>query len=134
MDTARRCPYCAEEIAPQVTRCPHCRSRVATFDPADWHRDHPERRLAGVATAMSHALALPLMGVRVAFIALTFIHFIGPILYGALWLIVPYALEDDSLLERGLGHAKDVAGELRGRRPERSDEADRHDVPGGIQP
>jgi len=134
MDDPRRCPYCAEEIAPEVVRCPHCRSRLVTFDSGDWYRDHPERRLAGVAAAISRALALPLMGVRLAFIILAFVHFIGPALYGTLWLLMPYTPDSESLLERGLGHAKDVAGELRGRRPDRRHDDGHGDVPGGVRP
>ena len=101
----RKCPYCAEEIAAEAVRCPYCRSRVAALDPARWYRDHPGRRLAGVAAAIGHAVALPVSGVRLGFVVLTFIHLIGPLLYGALWLIVPFTPQGPSLLERGLARA-----------------------------
>ena len=90
MEGTRKCPYCAEQISAEAVRCPHCRSRVAALDPARWYRDHPDRRLAGVAAGVGHALALPVAGVRLGFLVLTFAHLIGPLLYGALWLIVPF--------------------------------------------
>jgi len=106
MDTmgSRPCPYCAEEIAPQAVRCPYCRSRLVGLDLSAWYRDHPERKLAGVAAAVSHALALPVVIVRIALVVLTlFVLHIGPVVYGALWVLLPYAPGDEPPLERGLG-------------------------------
>ena len=114
MAESRKCPYCAEEIRAEAIRCPHCRSRVATSDRDRWYRDHPERRVAGVAAAVSHAFALPIMGVRLGFVVLTFVHLLGPIVYGALWLLVPFAPGDPSPLERGLAAAQDWFAGLRG--------------------
>lgn len=117
MEGSRRCPYCAEDIRAEAVRCPHCRSRIATFEAERWHRDHPERRLGGVSAALAHALALPLMPVRVAFVVLTFFHFIGLIAYAALWLLIPYAAGEESPLERALAWARDVLGQPRGGGP-----------------
>src|SRR4029450_10027432 len=67
-------------------RRPHCRSRLVGFDLSDWYRDHPERKAAGVAAAMAHALAVPVVLMRVAFVVATlFVFHIGPFVYGALW-------------------------------------------------
>src|SRR5690348_11587377 len=63
-------------------RCRYCRSRLGTLDPEAWHRDQPGRRLAGVAAAVAAAFAVPTGVVRLAFIVLTFLHFVGPLLYG----------------------------------------------------
>ena len=100
MDGTRKCPYCAEEIRVEAIRCPYCRSRIAALDPARWYRDHPERRLGGVAAAVAHAVALPLTAVRVGFVVATFIHFLGPIVYGALWLLIPFHPGEPSPLAR----------------------------------
>jgi hypothetical protein len=50
-------------------------------------------------------------------VVLTFIHFVGPLAYVALWLLIPYAAGEESPLERGLAWARDVLGQPRGRGP-----------------
>jgi len=117
MAETRKCPWCAEEIRAEALRCPYCRSRVAALEPERWYRDHPERRIAGVAAAISHAMAFPLALVRVAFVLLTFVHLIGPIAYVALWLIMPPAPGEPSLLEGALSTARDWIARLRGQPP-----------------
>jgi len=114
MTDRRPCPYCAEEIAAQAVRCPHCRSRLVAFDASGLHRDRPERKLAGVAAALAQSLAIPVVVVRAAFVALAFFHLAGPVLYGVLWLLIPYALGDESILERWLASAQGVLRRLRG--------------------
>ena len=107
--TARRpCPFCAEDIAAAAIRCPHCRSRLAMFEPNEWRRDHPERRIAGVAAAIAHATALPVNAVRVGFVALTFIHLLGPLLYGLGWALIPREAGGPSAVEDALGDAEDA--------------------------
>jgi phage shock protein PspC (stress-responsive transcriptional regulator) len=103
-EVTRPCPYCAEDVAPEALRCPHCRSRLAGFDLSGWYRDHPDRKLAGVAAGIAQALAVPVTLVRAAFIIATlFVFHIGPLVYGTLWLLLPYRPGDEPPLERGLG-------------------------------
>lgn len=111
MNETRPCPYCAEEVPATAARCRYCRSRLGTLDPERWQREHPERHLAGVAAAVAHGMTLPVGAVRLGFLVLTFVHLVGPVLYGALWAIIPFAPGCESLLERGLRHAQ---GLLRG--------------------
>ena len=117
MDGHRTCPYCAEEILAAALRCPHCRSHLPAGDAQPWRRDHPDRRVAGVAVAAAHAFGVPVAAARVVFIVLTFIHFLGPLAYGALWLVIPFAPGEPSLFERGLRAARDLITRLFGRWP-----------------
>ena len=113
----RPCPYCAEDIAAAAIRCPHCRSRLATFDPTAWRRDQPGRRFAGVATAIAHATAVPVGAVRIGFAVLTFVHLLGPLLYGIGWLLIPAKAGDPSIVERGLDDAAAILRRWRGDEP-----------------
>lgn len=105
-ETRRRCPYCAEDIAAEAVRCPHCRSRLLALEPGAWHRDHPERRLAGVAAALARALAVPVVFVRTAFVLLTFVHFLGVLAYGALWTLIPRRPGEPSPFDRLAGRVR----------------------------
>ena len=109
-DATRKCPYCAEDIPLAAVRCRYCRSRLTTLDPAHWYRDHPDRRFGGVAVAVARALALPVAVVRVGFIALAFFHLVGPIIYAALWLVIPFRPGDEAPFERGVGLVRDFFG------------------------
>jgi phage shock protein PspC (stress-responsive transcriptional regulator) len=108
METTRPCPYCAEEIAREAIRCRYCRSRLFALDPGRWHRDQPDRRLAGVAAATARGLAVPSGWVRIGFVALTFVHLLGPLLYGALWLLLPAGQGAESPAEEWLGRDREA--------------------------
>jgi phage shock protein PspC (stress-responsive transcriptional regulator) len=117
MSDTKRCPYCAEEIRSEAVRCPLCRSRLAGFDVDHWHRDHDDARVAGVAVAMAHALSVPVGLVRAGFVVATFLHLLGAVVYGLLWLVIPPSKGERSLLERGLARAQEWARGLAGGRP-----------------
>ena len=98
----RRCPACAEEIASEAVRCPYCRTRLSYVDARGWHRDQPGRKLGGVCVALARSLALPVGPLRAAFVLATFVHLLGPVVYLALWLTIPFRLDGDSIVERAL--------------------------------
>ena len=109
MDDRIPCPYCAEDIRSEAIRCPHCRSRLKGLDPTTWHRDHPERRVAGVSAAVAHGLGVSLPAVRAGFVVLTFFHLLGPALYGLLWLITPSRPGEKPPFEQGIARARVAA-------------------------
>jgi phage shock protein PspC (stress-responsive transcriptional regulator) len=115
MADMKQCPYCGEAIRVEAIRCRYCRSRLTLFDGSRWHRSHPGARLGGVCTALATALAVPVAAVRLAFVVLSLFHLLGPVLYIALWLIIPKRPGDDSLMERALWRALDLAATLGGR-------------------
>jgi len=115
MTDMKRCPFCAETILAEASRCRYCRSRLVSFDSERWHRSYPERRVAGVCAAIAHAVAVPTAAVRLAFVVLTFIHLIGPMLYASLWLVIPQHVGDESQLERLFRWGQTLAAALSGR-------------------
>jgi phage shock protein PspC (stress-responsive transcriptional regulator) len=89
---------------------------LVTLDLDRWQRRHPEAKLAGVCAALARVFVVPVAAVRLAFVVLTFFHFIGPIAYAALWLVIPAEPGAESLLERLLQRALVLAGAASGRR------------------
>jgi phage shock protein PspC (stress-responsive transcriptional regulator) len=119
MDATKNCPYCAEEIRAEAVRCRYCRSSLEGSPLSGWRRDHADRRLAGVCSAVAHGLHLPLALVRLGFIILTFVHLLGAIAYAALWLAIPAREGEDPILEMFLQEGRSLCRRVRGDRHRR---------------
>ena len=79
------CPYCAEPVKVPASICPHCRSSLGGPSAPAAYRNHPGAQIAGVSIALAEAFGVSVTFVRLGFIVATFISFIGPPLYLALW-------------------------------------------------
>ncbi len=85
---------------------------------AEWHRGAPERRLAGVCSALARELDVPLPAIRAAFVlavALPGIRVLAIGLYLALWFVTPNAPGEPSGLDRVVVAFEDLVGARRDR-------------------
>ena len=88
---------------------------------SEWHRSGPERRLAGVCTALARELDIPLPAVRAAFVlavALPGVRILAGGLYLALWFVTQPAPDEASGLDRAILWVEDLFGGRRDQ-PER---------------
>ena len=88
-NTSKDCPYCAEAIKPGAKICPHCRSTLEPRATPETYRNREGRQIAGVSIALAEAFGVSVTFVRLAFIVLTFVNFIGPLIYVVLWALLP---------------------------------------------
>jgi phage shock protein PspC (stress-responsive transcriptional regulator) len=85
----------------------------------EWHRGHPENRIAGVCTTIARQFDVPLPIVRSAFVVAALIpglRGVSVLLYLAIWGLTPPAAGEDSTLDRTvetLGRLFDGADDAR---------------------
>jgi phage shock protein PspC (stress-responsive transcriptional regulator) len=84
------------------------RSRLR--DPAEWTRDVPGRKLAGVCASLAENLGVPVLFVRVGFLVLAFIHLAGILLYAILWMLMPPAKGEPAALDEVLDTVRGFLG------------------------
>ncbi len=101
------CPYCREMILPGALKCKECGSNLRRrwCPPPEgmiWTRNPPGRKLLGVAACLAHNFRVSPTFVRLTFVLLTFVSFLGLVLYLALWAILPPAPGQPSAFDRAL--------------------------------
>ena len=109
----RNCPWCAEPVAEEARKCPHCGSGIdgGFRDPRAWHRDYPDRKVAGVCSAVADNLNVSVSLVRAGFVLLSFFHLFGVLLYAALWFVIPRAPGSGSGVDRVIDAVRTLLGE-----------------------
>ena len=95
MDETNRatCPFCAEPLDGTAS-CNAC-GGPKPARPRPVYRDQPGSQIAGVSVALAEAFGVSVTLVRVAFVVLTVTSFVGPLIYGALWILIPLTPADD---------------------------------------
>ena len=94
----------------------------------EWHRGHPESRIAGVCTTVARQLDVPLPVVRSGFVIAALVpglQGIGITLYLAIWALTPPAPDEDSLLDRVVAAAGELFGNGWSRRDDELDDIER---------
>lgn len=97
--TSKNCAACFKDIDSRALRCPFCTQRQA--DVVGLYRDVPGRLAGGVCAAIALHFNWDVTLMRVAFVAS--LSFLGPIpvwIYGAVWLMTPYAQTGKAPLTR----------------------------------
>jgi phage shock protein PspC (stress-responsive transcriptional regulator) len=79
-------------------------------DPREWHRDQPDRKLAGVCASLAANLEVSVSVVRAAFVLLALFRGFGLALYAVLWLLLPERAGEPAPLERAIRALKRAIG------------------------
>jgi len=89
----------------------HPRGPRGLRDPREWHRDQPDRKIAGVCASLARNLEISVTAVRAVFIGLALVHGAGLILYAVLWALLPDWEGEPSALDRLIRAGKRALGE-----------------------
>jgi phage shock protein PspC (stress-responsive transcriptional regulator) len=82
----------------------------------EWHRGYPERKIAGVCSAIAAHFDIPLTAVRVGFVvaALPSFSFFGALVYAAAWFLTPDEPGEPSAFDQGVDFCEDIIAGIRG--------------------
>lgn len=82
-------PPFTENAAPASALPGHSSSGARNRVRPPLERDPHDAWLAGVSAAIARHLSWPVWPIRAGFVALTVLHFVGLVLYGVLWILIP---------------------------------------------
>ena len=80
-------------------------------DPREWHRDYPERMLAGVCASIAENLEISVTVVRALFLIGTLFHGFGVLAYLMMWALIPDRPGEPSAFARWVETAKELMGD-----------------------
>ena len=93
----------------------------------EWHRGHPENRIAGVCTTLAYQFGIPVTLVRAAFVVAALVpglRGLSVLMYLAIWGLTPPSPGERSTLDRTLAIVSDLMDDFGDRRPRRRDGLD----------
>ncbi len=124
MDTMQQearvpCPYCKEMILPGALKCKACgsslRRQIAAPGNWTWARNLPDRKVLGVAACIATNFRVSATIVRLLFILLTFVSFLGLFIYLLLAAVIPAEQGQRSLFEMAVDSIGAAIDSLRAR-------------------
>ncbi|MEN8183118.1 MAG: PspC domain-containing protein [Myxococcota bacterium] len=93
-------------------------------DPAEWNRDQPGRKLAGVCASVAQNLGVSVSVVRAVFLILALWHGFGVLLYAILWMLMPPRAGEPAALDEVLDTVRGIIASRRSGRRDDPEETD----------